>query len=65
VDGSTGFTVGQSVDITRSGAGTLTIVAGAGQTVNSTPGLALRAQYSVATLTYVATNTWLAYGDLS
>lgn len=46
------------------GAGQVT-VGGAGVTINATPGLKLRTQWSSATLIKRATDTWVAVGDLS
>ena len=45
------------------GTGTVTVVA-SGTTVNGTPGLKLRAQYSAATLICTGTDTYLLVGDL-
>jgi hypothetical protein len=63
------FSVGQSVDVLRYGtgatSGTVTIVQGSGATVVGTPGLALRAQYSAATIYCVAANSYVVIGDLS
>jgi hypothetical protein len=53
------------IHILQSGAGQTTIAAGSGVTVNATPGLKLRAQWSAATLIKRDTNTWVAVGDLS
>jgi hypothetical protein len=50
------FPVGSQITILQTGAG---------QTVNGTPGLKLRAQWSSATLIKRATDTWVAIGDLS
>jgi hypothetical protein len=55
---------GQRIDLAQTGAGQVT-VAGSGATVNATPGLKLRAQYSAATLICTATDTYLLVGDLS
>ena len=57
--------VGSSIDILQMGAGQTTIVATAGVTINSTPGLKIRTQYASATLIKRATNTWILIGDLS
>jgi hypothetical protein len=65
VTSATGFSVGQSVDVLRYGAGTVTIVQGTGATVVGTPGLLLRAQYSAATIYCVAANSYVVIGDLS
>ena len=62
---SVALAVGTVVVVARLGVGAVTLTAGAGVTVNATPGLKLRAQYSGATLIKTALNTWLAIGDLS
>ena len=59
-----GLTAGQRIDLAQLGAGQVTVVASS-TTVNGTPGLKLRAQYSAATLICTATNTYLLVGDLS
>jgi hypothetical protein len=59
-----GFVVGAQVNLLQTGAGQVT-VGGAGVTINGTPGLKLRAQYSSATLIKRATDTWVLIGDLS
>ena len=61
---SVAFPVGTKVDIAQLGAGQTTVAAGAGVTVNATPSLLLRAQYSAATCIKTATDTWLLVGDL-
>ena len=62
---SVALPVGSKIDILQVGAGQTTIVAGAGVTVNATPGLKLRAQWSSATLIKRATDTWVLVGDIS
>jgi hypothetical protein len=57
--------VGTSIDVLRVGAGAVDVAAAAGVTINATPGLKLRAQYSSATLIKRATDTWVLVGDLS
>lgn len=59
-----GWSNGTRVDLVQLGAGQVTVAA-SGTTINSTPGLKLRAQYSAATLIQTATNTFLLVGDLS
>jgi hypothetical protein len=59
-----GLTAGQRIDLAQTGAGQVTVVA-SGTTVNATPGLKLRAQYSAVTLVCLATDTYLLVGDLS
>ncbi len=62
---SVAYTVGTQINILQTGAGQTTVVAGSGVTVNATPGLKLRAQYSYATLIKRAENTWVLVGDLA
>jgi hypothetical protein len=59
------YPVGTSIDILQTGAGQVTIAAGAGVTVNATPGLKLRTTWSSCTLFKRAQNTWVVYGDLT
>lgn len=65
VTSTTGFSVGQRVDVIRIAAGACNVVQGSGATVVGTPGLKLRAQYSAASILCVATNTYYVIGDLS
>ena len=62
---SVNYPVGTSIDILRVGAGAVTVAAGAGVTLNYTPGNKLRAQWSGATLFKRASDSWVVYGDLS
>jgi len=62
---SVAYPVGTSIDILQTGAGQVTIEGAAGVTVNATPGLKLRTQWSSATLFKRAENTWVVFGDLS
>jgi hypothetical protein len=59
------YPVGTQINLLQTGAGQVTVVGDAGVTVNATPGLKLRAQWSSATLIKRATNTWVLIGDLS
>jgi hypothetical protein len=59
------YPVGTSIDILQTSTGQVTIAGDAGVTVNATPGLKLRTQWSTATLFKRATNTWVVYGDLT
>ena len=59
------YPVGTSIDILQTGAGQVTVAGASGVTVNATPGLKLRAQWSSATLLKRATDTWVVMGDLS
>jgi hypothetical protein len=62
---SVAFPVGTQIRVLQTGTGQCTITNGAGVTVNGTPGLKLRTQWSSATLLKRATDTWVALGDLS
>jgi hypothetical protein len=59
------FSVGQSVNVVQLGAGQVTFQNDGTSTVYSTPGVKLRAQYSIATVACIATNTFLLVGDLT
>lgn len=59
------FSAGDIVAIARLGAGACSVTAGAGVTINATPGISLRAQYSTAALICTASNTFLLVGDLA
>jgi hypothetical protein len=61
---SVAFPVGAQINLLQTGASQVT-VGGAGVTINATPGLKLRAQWSSATLIKRATDTWVLVGDLS
>ena len=62
---SVAFPVGTQIQVLQTGAGKTRILAGAGVTVNSTPGIYMRAQWSGVTLLKRATDTWVVTGDLS
>jgi len=59
------YAVGAQINILQTGVGQTTVVATSGVTINSTPGLKLRAQWSSATLIKRATDSWVLVGDLS
>jgi hypothetical protein len=59
------YPVGTSIDILQTSTGQVTIAGAAGVTVNATPGLKLRTQWSSATLFKRATDTWVVMGDLT
>jgi hypothetical protein len=65
LNSSVAFPTGTQISILQTGAGQTTIAGTSGVTVNATPGLKLRAQWSAATLVKRAENTWVALGDLS
>ena len=57
--------IGTSIDILQTGAGQVTIAGASGVTVNATPGLKLRTQWSSASLLKRATDSWVVVGDLT
>ena len=65
LNSSVAFPIGTTTTILQTGTGQTTLVATGGVTLNGTPGLKLRAQWSSATLIKRAENTWVAIGDLS
>lgn len=62
---SVAYPVGAILQLAQINTGQVTIAAGSGVTINYTPGLKLRAQWSVASLVQTAANTWLLSGDLT
>lgn len=58
------FPIGTSIDFYQSASTGAQFVEGAGVTLQYTPGLKFRTTFSSATITKVAANTWLVYGDL-
>jgi hypothetical protein len=62
---SVAYGIGTQINIAQLGAGTVTITAGAGVTLNSA-GTKLKtdAQYAVATCVKTDTNTWFVVGNL-
>jgi hypothetical protein len=64
-DATVAWPVGTSISILQTGAGQVTVAGAVGVTINATPGLKLRAQWSSATLLKRATDTWVLFGDLS
>jgi hypothetical protein len=63
-ESSVNYPVGTSIDVLQTSTGQVTIAGAAGVTVNATPGLKLRTQWSSATLFKRAADTWVVYGDL-
>lgn len=63
VDGSLDLSVGQRIDLLQMGAGQVTVSASSPATVNGTPGLKLRAQYSGASLVCTGTDAYVLVGD--
>jgi hypothetical protein len=60
------FDTGTQLKIAQYGAGQTTVVAGSGVTIRSAGGaLKLTSQYSIATLTKIATDEWYLEGDIT
>jgi hypothetical protein len=64
LNASVAYPIGSQINILQTGVGQTTVVATGGVTINATPGLKLRAQWSSATLIKRAENTWVLVGDL-
>jgi hypothetical protein len=66
-DATVNFPVGTQISILQTGTGQVTIAAvtPGTTTINGTPGLKLRSQWSAATLIKRGANLWVASGDLS
>lgn len=64
-DSTYDFAIGTTIDILNVGSGTITTAGAVGVTLNATPGLKLRAQYSAASFIKLAANTWVLVGDLT
>lgn len=62
---SVAFPVGTQIVFIQTNTGQTVIAGAAGVTVNGTPGLKLRAQYSSAVCIKRATDTWILLGDLA
>jgi hypothetical protein len=60
------YPIGTKITVVQTGTGQTTITpATVGVTINGTPGLKLRAQWSAVTLVKRGTDTWVAFGDLT
>jgi hypothetical protein len=58
------FPIGTAIDILQTSSSQVTIAGASGVTVNATPGLKIRAQWSSATIVKRSADTWVAMGDL-
>jgi hypothetical protein len=63
LNSSVPFVVGSQIVLLQTNTGQVTVAGAGGVTVNSNPGLKLRAQWSSATLIKRAENTWVLVGD--
>ena len=59
------FTAGQRVDCLVAGAGMVTATAGSGLTLNGTPTLVSRAQWSAFTVLFTSATTAVVVGDMA
>jgi len=59
------FPIGAQVNLARVGTGGVSVTGATGVTVNGTPTLNFRAQWSAATAIKTDTNSWLLVGDLA
>jgi hypothetical protein len=64
LNSTSAFPIGTQITIMQTGTGQTTITASVGVTLNATPGLKLRTQWSSATVIKLDTNQWVAIGDL-
>ncbi len=62
--GGVAFPVGTYIIVMQTGAGQVTLSPAVGVTVNATPGLKIRTQWSMVSLIKRDTNLWIASGDL-
>jgi hypothetical protein len=62
---SVAYPIGTKITVVQTSTGQTTIAPAGGVTINGTPGLKLRAQWSAVTLVKRAENTWVAFGDLT
>lgn len=64
LDSNVNFPIGTAIDILQTSSSQVTLAGDSGVTVNATPGLKIRTQWSSATVVKRAANTWVAMGDL-
>ena len=62
---TTAYPVGTTIDFLQTAAGQITFAGAAGVTLNGTPGLKTRTQWSSASLFKRATDAWVVLGDLT
>ncbi len=66
LNSSIAFPIGTRIEVIQGGAGQITVLPTGGVTVNSSGGKTkLAAQYAVATILKVATDTWYLFGDIT
>jgi hypothetical protein len=64
LNSSEAFPIGTQIIVLQTNTGQTTIAGSVGVTVNATPGLKLRSQWSSVTLIKRGTDSWVAIGDL-
>ena len=62
---SVAFPIGTKIHVVQTGTVQTTLTPAGGVTINGTPGLKLRSQWSAVTLIKRSTDTWIAFGDLT
>jgi hypothetical protein len=65
LNSSVAYPIGTVINVVQTGTGQTTVVATGGVTINGTPGLKLRAQWSAASVIKRAENTWVLLGDIA
>jgi hypothetical protein len=65
LNSSVAFPVGSQINLLQTGAGQVTVVGAGGVTVNASPGLKFRAQWSGASLIKRSTDGWVLIGDVT
>ena len=66
LNSGTAFPIGTRIELIQGGAGQVTVAPTGGVTLNSSGGKTkLAAQYAVATILKVATDTWYLFGDIT
>jgi RNase P/RNase MRP subunit p29 len=59
------FPIGVQIQLLQTNTGQVTVAGTSGVTVNASPGLKIRGQWSSATLVKRATDTWVLLGDIT
>ena len=59
------FAIGTQIQLLQTGVGQVVVTPGSGVTINASPGLKTRAQWSFATLIKRGTDTWVLVGDIT
>jgi len=66
LNSGTAFPIGTRIELLQGGAGQVTVAPTSGVTLNASGGKTkLSAQYAVATILKVATDTWYLFGDIT